>query len=172
MTNRFGVELHPKDIRWAAAEGVSQDVIAAVLLLHERSVDEIAPQLTAVELEQVIVLVGRSPRVYARGTLEALESKRARSRPPPAEAPSNGAHPDRRGASTDAGVGDPRGRLARPFSSIALGRQQSPPERQNGGEASHSPPNPEPMARLVDITSCGPVYHRAFPVPRNAEMFL
>jgi hypothetical protein len=77
MTNRFGVELHPKDVRWAAAEGVSQDVIAAVLLLHERSVDEIAPHLNARELEQTIVLVGRSPRLYPRGTLEALETKRA-----------------------------------------------------------------------------------------------
>jgi hypothetical protein len=67
MTNRFGVELHPKDVRWAAAEGVSQDVIAAVLLLHERSVDEIAPQLTATELEQTIVLVGR----FVAATAEA-----------------------------------------------------------------------------------------------------
>jgi hypothetical protein len=85
MTSRFGVALHPKDVRWAAAEGVSQDVIAAVLLLHERSVDEIAPQLTATELGQVIVLVGRSPRLYARGTLEALESRRATPHTPPAE---------------------------------------------------------------------------------------
>jgi hypothetical protein len=30
-------------VRWAAAEGVSETVIAAVLLLHERSVEEIAP---------------------------------------------------------------------------------------------------------------------------------
>jgi hypothetical protein len=28
---------------WAAAEGVSETVIAAVLLLHERGVDEIVP---------------------------------------------------------------------------------------------------------------------------------
>src|ERR1700733_13294582 len=84
MTSCFGLKLHPKDVRWAAAEGVSQDVIAAVLLLHEPSVDDIPPQLNAVELEQVIVLVGRSPRLYAPGTLEALESKRA-TPPPPAE---------------------------------------------------------------------------------------
>ena len=62
-----------------------QDVIAAVLLLHERSVDEIAPQLTATELGQVIVLVGRSPRLYARGALEPLENKRPTRQPPPAE---------------------------------------------------------------------------------------
>jgi len=61
MTNSFGVLLHPADVRWAAAEGVSEDVIAAVRLLPERSVEEIAPKLSAAELEQVIKLVGRSP---------------------------------------------------------------------------------------------------------------
>ena len=38
-------ELHSESVRWAAAEGVSETVIAAVLLLHERSVDEIASKL-------------------------------------------------------------------------------------------------------------------------------
>ena len=86
MSNCFGVELHPDSVRWAAAEGVSQDVIAATLLLHERSVDEIAPQLSATELEQVIKLVGRSPRLYARGMLEALEQRKSWLAPtPPAE---------------------------------------------------------------------------------------
>ena len=37
--NHFRDELHPDRLRWAAAEGVSEDVIAAVLLLHDRSVD-------------------------------------------------------------------------------------------------------------------------------------
>ena len=62
MANRFGVSLHPDDVRWATAEGLSETIIAAVLLLHERSVDEIVPRLSAVELEQVIKLIGRSPR--------------------------------------------------------------------------------------------------------------
>jgi hypothetical protein len=44
MTNRFGFDLYPKEVRWAAAESVSEDVIAAVLLLHDRSVEEIVPQ--------------------------------------------------------------------------------------------------------------------------------
>ena len=44
---RFGVVLHPSYVRWAADESVSETVIAAVLLLHERSVDEMVPQLTA-----------------------------------------------------------------------------------------------------------------------------
>ena len=111
MTNRFGVELHPKDVRRAAAEGVTQDVIATVLLLHERSVDDIAPQLSARELDQTIVLVGRSPRLYPPGTLEALESRRA-MQPAPAEiaqpkafarenaASLNHARPERREASS------------------------------------------------------------------------
>jgi len=70
MANRFGVLLHPDDVRWAAAEGLLETIIAAVLLLHERSVDEIVPRLSAVELEQVIKLIGRSPRLYPPGTLE------------------------------------------------------------------------------------------------------
>jgi hypothetical protein len=81
--NRFGVLLHQDDVRWAAAEGVSQTIIAAVLLLHKRSVDEIAPQLSATELEQVIVLVGRSPRLYAPGTLGALKQRRSLPAPTP-----------------------------------------------------------------------------------------
>jgi hypothetical protein len=80
MTNRFGVVLHPEDMRWAAAERVSETVIAAVLLLHKRGVDDIAPQVSAAELEQVIKLVGRSPRVYPRGTLEALKERGWRQR--------------------------------------------------------------------------------------------
>jgi hypothetical protein len=42
---------------------VSETVIAAVLLLHQRSVEQIVAELTAVELEQVIKLVARSPRL-------------------------------------------------------------------------------------------------------------
>ena len=43
-------------------------MIAAVLLLHYRSVDEIAPRLNAIELEQVITLVGRDRRAFTRAT--------------------------------------------------------------------------------------------------------
>ena len=37
MTNCFEFPLHPDDLRWAAAEGVSETVIAAVLLPLSRS---------------------------------------------------------------------------------------------------------------------------------------
>jgi hypothetical protein len=95
MTNRFGFDLYPKEVRWAAAEGVSEDVIAAVLLLHERSVEEIVPQLSPSELEKVIELVGRSPRLYPRGILEALHLQRSLlASPQPAESvPPNDADP-------------------------------------------------------------------------------
>jgi hypothetical protein len=83
MTNRFGVLLHRDDVRWAAAEGVSEAVIAAVLLLHERSVDEIVPKLGAAELEQVIKLVGRSQSTYPPGTLDALKQRRTSISPQP-----------------------------------------------------------------------------------------
>jgi hypothetical protein len=42
--------------RTSQFEGVFEDVIAAVLLLHERSVEEIVPRLSAAEVEQVIKL--------------------------------------------------------------------------------------------------------------------
>ena len=42
MSNLFGIALDQAWLRWAAAEGVTETVIAAVALLHERSVEEIA----------------------------------------------------------------------------------------------------------------------------------
>jgi hypothetical protein len=128
MTNRFGFDLHPKEVRWATAEGVSEDVIAAVLLLHDRSVDEIVPKLSAIELEQVIKLVGRSPRIYPPGILDALEQRRTSPSPqPPSDRGSTEAgkstgrasgadHPrshrtpphSEHGAGADAGAGSPR----------------------------------------------------------------
>jgi len=57
-------------------------VIAAVLLLEERSVSEIVPALTAAELEQVIKLVGRSPRCHPPGTLGELKQWKSSLSPP------------------------------------------------------------------------------------------
>jgi hypothetical protein len=111
MTNRFDVRLHPDDVRWAAAEGVSETVIAAVLLLHERSVDEIVPSLSAAELEQVIVLVGRSPRVYPPGTLDALKQRRALVSPEPPQRSGESTRSDVAAGKQHAGTSgaDPRG---------------------------------------------------------------
>jgi len=79
---------------------VSETVIATVLLLHERSVKEIAAELSAIELEQVIKLIGRPPRLYRPGILDALNQRRTSPSPqPPSDcAPSIVAAKDAAGA--------------------------------------------------------------------------
>ena len=54
MPNPYGITLDSASIRWAAAEGVPEVVIAATRLLHERSADEIASKLRPDELEKVV----------------------------------------------------------------------------------------------------------------------
>jgi hypothetical protein len=76
MTNPYGITLDEASLRWAAAEGVPEAVIAAICLLDQKSVDEIVAKLSPVELEQIIKIVGRSPRAYPPGALEALKGKR------------------------------------------------------------------------------------------------
>jgi hypothetical protein len=113
MSNHFDLLLHPDDVRWAAAEGVTETVIAAVLMLHERSVDEIVPKLSTAELEQVIKLVGRSPRVYPPGTLDALKQRRAliSPEPPQRESTRTEVAAEKRHAGTRGA--DPRGQPSR-----------------------------------------------------------
>jgi hypothetical protein len=52
MANPYGITLDDASLRWAAAEGVPESVIAAICLLDEKSVDEIVAKLSPVELEQ------------------------------------------------------------------------------------------------------------------------
>jgi hypothetical protein len=83
MTNLFGIALDQASLRWAAAEGVSETVIAAVLQLHERSVDEIAAKITPQELADVTRLVSRCPSCYPPGAYDALKAKRNLASPAP-----------------------------------------------------------------------------------------
>ena len=83
MTNRFGVVLDNASVRRAAVEGVPESVIAAIYLLHERSVDEIAAKLRQDELGHVIRLVSRCPSCYPPGTLEALKGRSQAPSPVP-----------------------------------------------------------------------------------------
>jgi hypothetical protein len=78
MNNPYGLMLDDASLRWAAAQGVPESVIAAVRLLHERSVDKIVVRLTTAELDQIIKIVGRSPRDYPPGTYAALKEQRQR----------------------------------------------------------------------------------------------
>jgi hypothetical protein len=64
MPNPYGITLDSASIRWAAAEGVPEVVIAATRLLHERSVDEIASKLRPDELEQVVTGAKAVSRCY------------------------------------------------------------------------------------------------------------
>ena len=79
MTNRHGIALDPGAQRWAAAEGVSETVIAAICLLPKRSIDEIVVKLTPGELEQVVEILARCPTCYPPGALAALKAKRSSS---------------------------------------------------------------------------------------------
>ena len=85
MTNAFRIVLDSASVRRAAAEGVSETVIAAIYLLHERSVDEIAAKLRPDELGHVIRLVSRCPSCYPPGTLDALKVRSPA--PPPGAGP-------------------------------------------------------------------------------------
>ena len=86
MGNPYGITLDEASLRWAAAEGVPESVVAAICLLDEKSVDEIVAKLSPVELEQAIKIAGRSPQIYPRGEYEALKEERhRRSTEPPAQ---------------------------------------------------------------------------------------
>ena len=105
--------------------------IAAVLLLHERSVDEIASKLRPDELEQLIKLVGRCPSSYPTGALDALkagcpERPSASPRTKPAAEGQPGHTPR-----TD----HPRRLEARMAVGVVNGADARPLERANGADA-------------------------------------
>jgi hypothetical protein len=77
MGNPYGITLDDASLHWAAAEGMPESVIAAICLLDEKSVDEIVAKLTTAELEQVINIVGRSPRGYPPGAASDTPSAAA-----------------------------------------------------------------------------------------------
>jgi hypothetical protein len=74
MSNPYCVVLDEASLRWAAAEGVCEAVIAAICLLETKSVNEIVARLTPVELEQVIKIVGQG-RYDALKVTDAHQSR-------------------------------------------------------------------------------------------------
>jgi hypothetical protein len=124
MTNRYEVALDPAAVRWAAAEGVSETVIAAVLLLHERSVDEIVTKLKPRELEQVIKLVGRCPSCYPPGTFDAVKGRSHALSPAPV-----------------ASISTSRGASGRPAARIKPDAEQMRRARECVGSAATIPSN-------------------------------
>ncbi len=87
MGNPYRITLDTASLRWAAAEGVSESVIAAICLLGAKSVDEIVARLTAAELGQLINIIERSPNCYPPGAYAALKDKRDLALPPQQAAP-------------------------------------------------------------------------------------
>ena len=81
MTNAFRIVLDSASVRRAAAEGVSETVIAAIYLLHERGVDEVAAKLRPDELGHVIRLVSRCPSCYPPGHSRHSKSAALHHRP-------------------------------------------------------------------------------------------
>ena len=104
MANPYGITLDDRSLRWAAAEGVPESVIAAICLLPVRSVDEIVARQSPVELGQVVNIVGRSPSCYPPGAYAALKGKRDLASPPPqAGLPPKARRPPEKAANEHAG---------------------------------------------------------------------
>jgi hypothetical protein len=104
------------------------------LLLHERRVDEIVPKLSAAELEQVIKLVGRSPRVYPPGTLDVLKSKRDM----PLPAPTAESLPPNVAAKEQAGADHPHRQYMPVHHGLRRKAQQSTTEPASGADATQN----------------------------------
>ena len=162
MSNAFGFVLDEASVRRAAVEGVPETVIAAIYLLHERSVEDVASKLTSSELGHVIRLVGRCPSCYPPGTLDALKSKRAASLTPtagsllPNARREAAAHPHRRPPAR------PEARQGTPNASSKPSGFQGPPARERNGKAekngtltgtaeSWRPGDPAADARIVHL---------------------
>jgi hypothetical protein len=143
MTNAFGVVLDSASVRRAAVEGVPETVIAAVRLLHKKSVDEVASKLRPDELGHVIRLVGRCPSCDPPGTLDALKARSHARSPerPSASTPTKPAAKGQAGHTTRAD--HPRRLETRTPIGVAHGAnaRQSPFERANGRRVSAMPNN-------------------------------
>ena len=72
MGNPYGITLDEASLPLGRRGGCVRG------LLDEKSVDEIVAKLSPVELEQVIKIVGRSPRGYRPAAYEALKEERHR----------------------------------------------------------------------------------------------
>jgi hypothetical protein len=132
MINPYGITLDSASVRWAAAEGVSETIITAVLLLHERSLEEIVAKLRPGELEQVIKLVGRSPRVYPPGTLDTLKQRKALISPPPSDSVPSDISAKKQAWRPQHTADWPRRRHARTPAGLGANASQSASKRGNG----------------------------------------
>jgi hypothetical protein len=109
-------------------------------------VDEIVPRFTTAELEQVIKIVGRSPRGYPPGAYDALKGKRNLAQPqPPIERLA--LKPGQPAARTNPGTERSRWIRARRFAAPRLEVPQTSTERSADRRAS-APSAPRTAAAL------------------------
>ena len=72
MANPFGIALSRVWTEWAAKQGVSETIAAAVYLLSENlRAEEVVGEINPSELERVIDVFGQQPDRFPRGTLAA-----------------------------------------------------------------------------------------------------
>ena len=109
MSNRYGITLDSEWIEWATKEKASETVAAAVLLICDRPVHEVAAKLTPGEFERVVDIVRRSPDHFPSGTLAALKSRGAMlARRPAADDVSTDQEPRQRPVGTSPAIASER----------------------------------------------------------------
>jgi len=73
MANPYGITLSRTWTEWAAKQGMSETVAAALYLISKRrKADEVVAKLTPSEMERFIEIVQQWPDRFPRGTLAAL----------------------------------------------------------------------------------------------------
>jgi hypothetical protein len=92
-TNRYGITLDRAWTEWAAKQGVSETIAAALYLISgNRKIYEVVVKLTPGEIERVIDIVQRWPDCFPPGALAALNhSRSAPAREQSAAYPARGA---------------------------------------------------------------------------------
>jgi hypothetical protein len=75
MANPYGNTLDDHSLGWAAAKGVPESVMPAILPARPEEMDEIVARLSQAELKRVINVVGRSPSCYPPGAYAALKAR-------------------------------------------------------------------------------------------------
>jgi hypothetical protein len=68
MANPYGIALDRAWTEWAAKQGVSETIAAAVYLLAEnRKAEEVVDKLKPSEMERVIDIIGHQPDRFPQG---------------------------------------------------------------------------------------------------------
>jgi hypothetical protein len=154
--NRYGITLNHTWTEWAAKQGVSETIAAALYLISEnRKTDEVMVKLTPSEIERVIEIVQRWPDCFPSGALAALNHSRpAPPREQSAAFPARGAG-HRPAARINPGIGQ----LHPNAPALPRAAVHSAPERTTAQKASTRPGTRAETARrrlvVADLMKAG-----------------